>query len=103
MIVIPIASIAYMVLFVALILAVLFPATKIILMAYQYIMVPVTGVAVSAASIAINNIPVQAKVGLGCMLYGALVITSDYMLVEPRKKIIAGLVLVCASLLIMFI
>jgi len=103
MIVIPIASISYMLLFIALIISLLIPQIKSILLVFEYGMVVVNGTAVAASSISINNLPIKANIGLVAMLGGSLVISSDYIFMKSRYKLITVIFLVMISLLIMFI
>lgn len=103
MIVIPIASIAYMYLFVTLVFSLLIPAISIIMLPFKYIMSFVSAVALVAANISINSLPVGGRVGLTSLFIGGMVISSDYIFIGFRKKCISVLSLLCVCLLIMFV
>ena len=103
MVVIPIASIAFMVLFVLSIMSIIIPNISGVLVVFEYLMVPVNGMAVASAGIAVNNLQIMAKSGFECMIFGGMVAVSEFSFGSKIKKALAFCACFALGILIMFL
>ena len=103
MVVIPIASIAFMFLFLALIVALIFPAIGGVLCVFDYIMMFVNGMASAVSVIRVNNITAHARLGYEAGIFSAVVLTSDYCFAKRRVRVPLALLCAGLSLCIMFV
>ena len=87
MIVIPIASIAFMLLFITVIVSMIIPSISVIIVPFEYIMRFVTAVASIAANISINTFSINVGTGILFFVIGVCAIVSEYIKINKFYKI----------------
>lgn len=99
MIVIPIASIAFMILFAAVIISMIVPSISIIVVAFEFLMRFVTAVAAVAASAWVNLYHVNVGSAFLFLVLGVSAIISEYVQIKrPYKFLIIMFILKCVAL-----
>ena len=101
MIVVPVASIGFMLLFLGIILVMIVPILSIIIVPFDAIMRFVTVIASVASNLSINMLEINTSSAVIFLCLGGYAIFSEYIRLKPTLKIIFVLLLIVVAILIM--